>query len=196
LAFLLFYVRGVRALLTGQKTGLRAVESSDLEILRDWRNIPDYRKHFREHRELNLENQKRWFERTVNSSTDFMFVILDLRDMAPIGACGLLYTNWVIRSADFSFYIGRDGAYIDDAGFAEDAAVCLVEYGFMNLNLNKMWMELYEFDSKKLDLFVGKLGFKHDGRLRQNCFYDGRYWDSFIVSLLKDEWFESQNHLD
>ena len=173
-------------MLLGKFTCLRAVESTDLELLRDWRNIPEFRINFREHRELGLENQKKWFDRLTISPNDYMFVILDRETMEPIGACGLLYTNWIIRSADFSFYIGRDKLYIDEK-YAEDAAQVLLKYGFNDLNLNKIWMELYEYDVKKLKFFQNKFRFQVDGKLRSNAFAQGKYYDSFIISLLSSE---------
>ena len=79
----------------------------------------------------------------------------------------------------------------DDQGYAEEAARLLIQYGFSNLNLHKIWMELYEFDNKKLKFFAG-LGFHVDGTLRDNCFEDGRYWNSKIISLLSAE-YQSSN---
>jgi RimJ/RimL family protein N-acetyltransferase len=115
-----------------------------------------------------------------------MFVIVDLKTNEPIGACGLLYTNWINRSSDFSFYIGYNDLYIDEV-YAFDAANTLIKYGFEDLNLNKIWMELYEYDLKKLDFFKENFNFHVDGKLRQNAFSEGRYWDSFIISILKSE---------
>ena len=115
-----------------------------------------------------------------------MFVIEDLKTKESIGACGLLYIDWRIRFGDFSFYIGKDQAYIDQHGYAQDAAHLLIKYGFETLNLHKIWMELYEFDIQKLDFFKN-IGFKKDGRLRDNCFQEGKYWDSYIISLLHNE---------
>jgi RimJ/RimL family protein N-acetyltransferase len=179
-------------MIKGKKTGLRALERADLEQLRDWRNITDFRKHFREVRELSMYNQEKWLEITNNRSTDFMFGIVDLENGELIGAAGLLYINWINRAGDFSFYIGRDEAYIDDKGYAYDAAKTLIEYGFNNLNLNKIWMELYEFDEKKLKFFREDFNFQTDGKLRQNCFEGGRYWDSYIISLLRSEFDSNQ----
>lgn len=175
-------------MIKGSKTGLRAVEKSDLEILKQWRNIAAFRRNFREVRELSSFNQEAWLEKTNRSPNDFMFVIEDLQTQAPIGAGGLLYINWVIRSADFSFYIGWGEKYIDDEGYAEDSAASLIAYGFNVLNLNKIWMELYEFDQKKLKFFQEKFGFKVDGCLRDNCFEDGRYWNSYIISITKTDY--------
>lgn len=175
-------------MIKGQKVGLRAVEREDLGLLRDWRNIDDFRRNFREVRELSMAHQERWFERQcVGNPNDFMFVIVRLSDGKAIGACGLLYVNWVIRSGDVSFYIGEGEAYIDQDGYAEEAASLLFSYGFDRLGLNKVWMELYEFDNRKLAFFEGKFGFKRDGTLRQNCFEDGRFWDSHILSLLRSD---------
>jgi len=175
-------------MISGKKVGLRAVERDDLQLLRDWRNIPGFRRNFREIRELNMANQELWFEKScVNNPNDFMFIIEDLETGEPIGAAGLLYINWIIRSADFSFYIGRNEVYVDDSGIAAEAARLLIDYGFQNLNLNKIWMELYEFDRSKRNFFKDEFDFNQDGVLRQNCFEDGRYWDSVIISLLRED---------
>jgi len=173
-------------MIKGKITGLRAIEPKDLEKLKDWRNDQDFRKYFREFRELNDIDQINWLEKVSKNKNDFMFSIIELSTGKLIGACGLLYTNWIIRAADFSFYIGKDRMYIDEK-YAIDASQTLIEYGFKDLNLNKIWMELYEFDKRKLDIFIKKLKFIKEGTLRENCFFDGKYYDSIIISRLKSD---------
>ena len=73
---------------------------------------------------------------------------------------------------------------IDNEGYAEESCQLLLDYGFKELCLNKVWTEIYEFDDKKKALY-GKFGFQQDGLLRQNYWYDGKWWDSRILSLLK-----------
>lgn len=178
-------------MIKGEKVGLRALEVEDLKLLRDWRNIDDLRKNFREVRELNLENQMAWFKKLSISSNDYMFGIVDLKSNELIGACGLLYINQIIKSADFSFYIGKDEIYVDDElGLSREAAKLLIEYGFNRLNLNKIWMELYEYDLKKIKFFTEEFNFQIDGIFRQNCFYDGRFYDSKLLSILRSEYGE------
>jgi hypothetical protein len=174
-------------MLKGKLVALTAVEREDLMALRNWRNNPDFRKHFREYRELNMAMQERWFEQKVlNDPTTLMFSIRRLSDNEFLGCCGFVYVNWVHRHADLSLYIGWKDAYIDDEGYAEDACRALLRYGFGELALNKVWTEIYEFDDKKKQLY-DRLGFHQDGLLRQNYFYDGRWWDSRILSLLTGE---------
>ena len=173
-------------MIKGKSVYLRAIEKEDIQTLLTWRNIDAFRKNFREFRELNYSQQVEWFNSVSSSKNDFMFSIVDLDTNELIGACGLLYIDWIIGSADYSFYIGKDELYIDDL-FAKDATNLLLSYGFNKLNLNKIWMELYEFDDKKINFFTKKYNFEVDGKLRQNCFEDGKYFDSFIISLLKSD---------
>ncbi len=175
-------------MIKGNLIGLRAVEKEDLQTLRDWRNETSFRRNFREVRELSLMDQEQWLESLKKTKhINYMFVIVDLKTNEPIGAAGILYINWINRSGDFSFYIGEDKIYIGDDKRTDEAAKLLIDYGFKNLNLNKIWMELYEFDSQKIAFFQNKFNFKIDGTLRQNCFEDGKYWDSLIISKLKDD---------
>lgn len=174
-------------MIKGKFVGLRAVEKEDLLLLKDWRNITEFRKNFREVRELSLADQDEWFESLQKTKhINFMFTIIDLKSKKPIGASGLLYINWIIRSADFSFYIGDNQKYIGNDGVAKEAAQLLIQYGFKELNLHKIWMELYEFDDMKIEFFTKEFGFEKDGKLRDNCFYKGKYWDSYIISLINE----------
>ena len=171
----------------GQDIILTAVEKTDLSQLKVWRNNPDFRKNFREYREINDEMQNSWFDKfVVNDRNTIMFSIKDAINDELLGCCGLCYINWLHRYADLSFYIGKDDLYADDK-YALDTIEVLIKYGFNELGLNKIWTEIYEFDSMKIKL-LEKYGFKKDGQLRENYFYDGKWWDSIIFSLLKKEY--------
>jgi RimJ/RimL family protein N-acetyltransferase len=174
-------------MIKGKLVGLVAVEREDLPKLMEWRNNQEFRKHFREYRELNLAMQEQWFEQEVlKNPTTIMFSIRRLSDNELLGCCGLVYINWVDRHADISLYIGWEDTYIDEEGYAEEACRLLLGYGFHELTLNKVWTEIYVFDEKKKVLY-DKFGFHQDGLLRQNYFFDGNWWDSRILSLLVDE---------
>lgn len=173
-------------MLKGEIVGLRAIERGDLDQLRAWRNRPEYRRYFREYRELNDDQQRRWYETAVNGDPSTrMFSIVELANDRLLGACGLCYINWVDRNADFSLYIGADDLYIDDR-FATDAARVLIRYGFDELNLHRLWSEIYDFDHAKQRLF-DRLGFRLDGRHRQTHWSEGSWHDSLFYGLLRDD---------
>jgi RimJ/RimL family protein N-acetyltransferase len=170
-------------MLCGQIVGLRAIEREDLPQLLAWRNRPDYRRYFREHRELSREQQLAWFEKSVlGDGGTRMFAIVDLTDSRLLGACGLCYINWVDRNADFSIYIGADDLYIDQR-YAPDAARVMIEYGFSELALHRLWAEIYDFDHRKQEFFE-QLGFTLDGMHRETHWSEGTWHDSLFFGLL------------
>lgn len=177
-------------MLIGKSVNLRALSESDLPRLQHWRNNEEFRKFFREFKELTLQHQKNWFERfVVNDDRTLMFGIEDSTTGELLGVCGLCYINYIHRYADLSLYIGKDNIYIDpeEGGFAWDTMQLLCEYAFDRLNLHKIWCEIYEFDEKKHKLFEN-FGLHRDGVLRDNYFYDGKYQNSHIFSILDHEW--------
>ena len=174
-------------MLKGSLISLSAVEKKDLKQLKKWRNNPNLRKFFREHRELNMFQQKTWFqEKVIKDNNTLMFAIRQNKNQALIGCCGLVNINWIHRHADLSLYIGYDELYVDNIGFCEESCRLLLSYGFKELGLNKVWTEIYEFDKKKDDLYQ-KIGFVQDGILRQNYFFKNKWWDSKILSILQNE---------
>lgn len=180
-------------MLTGKFTGLRAIDRADLQQLLEWRNRPQYRRYFREYRELGMDFQVQWYETLVLSDPSVrMLAIVELPGQRLLGACGLCYIDWVNRSADFSIYLGADDLYIDDK-FALDAACVMAAYAFHELGLHRLWAEIYDFDDRKIKFFE-KLGFTLDGRHREAHWGEGGWHDSLFYGLLDSELTKPPNH--
>lgn len=170
-------------MLNGTCTYLRAIERADLPLLLTWRNDSQFRQYFREHRELSLEQQTRWYEQVVLADDRVrMFAICDTTTHQLLGACGLCYIHWLDRHADFSIYIGYQQRYIDDY-YAVDAALTLMRYGFDELNLHRLWAEIYAFDTRKIQFFE-RIGFILEGRHRQTHWSHGQWHDSLFYGRL------------
>ncbi len=176
--------------LSGEYVNLRAIVPEDLEALRCWRNRPDYRQFFREHRDITPTMQQNWYEKTVlKDERVHMFAITDQANERLLGACGLCYIDEHNRSADFSIYLGADDLYIDQK-FAPDTGKLLLRYGFETLKLHRIWAEIYEIDSAKQAL-LPSLGFVLDGRHREaHRMESGRYVDCLFYGLLADDYQE------
>lgn len=170
-------------MIRGQNVRLRAIEPDDLEQLLVWRNQPEFRRYFREYRELSSENQQQWYKtKVLNDPSTRMFSIVADRSGEIMGACGLCYIDWVNRNADFSIYVGYKNLYIDDV-YAIDAARQLLKYGFEELALHRIWAEIYDFDQAKKKLF-DRLGFALEGRHRETHWAEGVWHDSHFYGLL------------
>ena len=173
-------------MLKGEIVGLRAIEKSDLPQLLEWRNKPENRRFFREYRELSSDNQEAWYENIVLKANNVkMFAIINLKDNSLLGACGLCYIDWINRNADFSIYIGKDGIYIDEK-YAFDAAKVMMKYAFDELNLHKLWAEIYDIDEPKKKFF-DTLDFTLEGVHKQTHWTEGKWVDSLFYGLIIDK---------
>ena len=171
-------------MLKGKYVGLRAIEESDLSQLLLWRNQPNYRRFFRAYRALRQTNQRNWFDsKVLNDKSTEMFSIVDVNTGELLGACGLCYIDWINRNADFSIYIGKDDLYIDER-YAIEAAQIMMKYGFEELNLHRLWSEIYSFDEAKKVMF-DRLGFKLEGVHKETHWTEGKWCDSLFYGYLR-----------
>jgi len=102
-----------------------------------------------------------------------------------VGSTGLYRINWQSRHAEFRILIGDNSVYNMGIG----TAVCkyLVSYAFDRLNMNKVWLGVNE-ENKGAVRSYEKAGFKLEGKLRDELFRNGRYYDILRMSILKDEY--------
>jgi RimJ/RimL family protein N-acetyltransferase len=63
----------------------------------------------------------------------------------------------------------------------------MLNYGFNTLNLNRVYLRVYESNPRGIRCYE-KAGFRHEGRLRQAIFQDGRYIDLLMMSVIRSEW--------
>lgn len=172
-------------MIKGAKIYLSNLERDNLEQLRLWRNNPELRQYFREYREISPDMQKAWYEsRVLNNPNQVDFEIHDLETSKLIGHCGLYYINWTYRTGEFGIYLG-DTDY-RGKGYGSDSLKTLVKYGFDDLNLNRIWAEVYT-NNTALDLYT-HVGFKVEGVMRQTVYKNGSYYDSTMIGMLKSEY--------
>lgn len=180
-------------MLIGEKTYLTCVQASSLEKLREWRNNPKIKQFMREYREINEEMQKKWFETSAhNDKFQLHFEIwtkeppLHTQEKSKlIGHCSLTKINWTYRSAEFGVLIGDEDSH--GQGLGSDALNTLIGHGFLQLNLHKVIGEVFSYNERALSAFYA-LGFSKECILRSAKFFDGKYHDVILISILEDEW--------
>ena len=176
-------------MLKGNLIELHAIEESDLKQLQEWRNDPEIRQYFREYRELSIAQQRIWYqEKVINDPDTLMYTMRISTSGEMIGCCGFNHVNWIHRRGEISLYVGKSSAYIDSEGYAADGISLLLDYGFSQLGLMRIWTETYSFDEKKRALLTS-LGFQEDGILRNNYYLSGKWWDSIVVSYVSTDYF-------
>ena len=173
-------------MIEGNKVYLGPVEKRHLDQMLQWRNDKRFRQYYREYRILNSENQMRWWCDKIMDDDSWQFFVIHPKDDVKkiIGTTGLTYIHPINMAAEMAITIG-DSEY-RGGGYGSDALRALINYGFYELNLNRIWCEVYS-NNAAID-FYKHIGFKEEGVLRESYFCDGTYWNSHILSILRSEW--------
>ena len=163
---------------------LRAIEHADLSALRDWRNEWYARsdRPLRQWFPLNMDDQEAWFARIQRRDKDIMFAV---EATTTIGVVGLTGIDWVNQRAEASIYLHFDCPRRQ--GYGEAALRALCDYGFKTVNLHCVYAEIFDNNEASRRLFE-KVGFTHEGFLRERYWIDGVWVHSRIMSLLSKEW--------
>jgi len=88
------------------------------------------------------------------------------------------------RHAEFSIIIDPNH---QGKGYAEQASRLLIDYGFNQLNLHKLYLHVLKHNEKAIHIYK-KIGFQHEGELKQHYFVDGHYYDGYMMGLLRDKY--------
>lgn len=157
---------------------------------RDWRNQKCIKDWCRQYTLISLQDHEKWFERQATDPTVKMFGLETLADTdklsrIPIGVCGFTSIDHRLQRAEFSLYIAPD---FQRKGYATAGLIALFQHGFSDFNFNRIWGETFD-RNPALEMFL-KIGMVHEGTLRQTYFKHGKFIDSHVVSILRDEFFK------
>lgn len=162
------------------KVELAPLDSTDVGLLRSWRNNYQIWRWSRQNDLISDAEQVRWFNRQSEDPSVKMYKIVADTEKAkgPVGSCGLSSIDVYNRRAEFSIYIAPQSQRL---GLGKAALSCLLHHAFKNLGLNVVWGEC--FDGNPAIKMFESLGFSKDGTLRQFYFKDGKFIDAHLISI-------------
>ena len=174
-------------ILRGRSTFLRPGERDDIPLFVRWMSDERTVAYIASRAPLGQALEERWFERMIEAQgTDrWFFVICRLDDDRPIGTVGLFELDLTNGSAGIGILIGDPAD--TGQGFGTDAVEVLLDFGFGELRLERMWLDVYDFNPRAVRSYE-KAGFVHEGTLRHGVYRRGQFVDVRRMAILRDEW--------
>jgi len=168
------------------------------ESARTWRNNPIIFKYCRQHSLISQAEQELWLDKLKYDKTIKMFsveapiVLEGSTYWREVGVCGLTSINLINGNAEFSLYIAQE---YQRKGYGRPALIALLGHGFLNWRLERIWGEVFDFNQRAFGMFKD-IGFQVEGELRNTYFKEGKYINSYIISMLSDEFDYQKNNQD
>ena len=168
---------------------LRPFEASDAETYRRWRadDEPMALAGWHERAPLSLTQvEHRIAGLAEEQGKDaYSFVICLAEDERPIGEVMLADLDRVNGSAQVGIFIGEPSEW--GKGYGTDAVRALVDFGFAELRLERIWLEVAA-ENPRAQRSYEKAGFTQEATYRHDRWERGRFTDGHIMSILHDEW--------
>jgi [ribosomal protein S5]-alanine N-acetyltransferase len=143
-----------------------------------------------------------WDDRTPDAVQAFVQRFLDAQAEEPrrifqlaitlrgdnrlIGNCGVRMETAGAREAELGYELDPD--YWGN-GYATEAARAMLRWGFAELGLHRIAAQCIAENMASARV-LQKLGLQLEGRLRENVWMKGRWWDTLVFAILDREWRE------
>ena len=166
---------------------LRPLERADLnERYVGWLNDPEVTRYMESGVfPSTAEDLESFYQAVTNSKNDVILAIVDKKSGQHVGNVKLGPIHWVHRRATFGILIGDKDFWGKGAGL--EATRLAVEYGFYRLNLRRIDLGVFAEHEAAVRCYE-KVGFKVEGRFREDLFQDGEYKDRLWMGLLRSEY--------
>ena len=125
--------------------------------------------------------------KSVAQSENYKGFSISLKEEV-IGGCSLKNITEINHNAEFDIFLSGD---FTGKGYGKVALLKLIDYGFSELDLHRIYAFLLESNTNALKMY-SEIGFKKEGVMRENVFKNNHYSNSIIIGLLKKE-YESNN---
>jgi len=166
---------------------LRAFEIEDYKKSIKWRNDQNiWKSTGGNYFFVSSEREKKWIENAIfNDKNNIRLAICLKENNKYIGNVNLVNIEWINRQAEFSIFIGEKKEW--RKGYATEATKLMVDFGFNQRNLNRIYLTVLENNKVAIHLYE-EMGFKKEGILREALFKDNKYYNLIIMSILKEEY--------
>lgn len=147
-----------------------------------WRNDPEVAIYDQSGflRPMSYEEVEAWCQILIDGMTYIVEV-----DGKPVGQCAFMNMDQRNRHAELAIVIGDKNYW--SQGIGSIVMVQLLEWGFEGLNLNRLYLHVFDFNKRAMGLYE-KFGFTKEGTMRDMIYREGRYNDIHCYGLMRNEW--------
>jgi RimJ/RimL family protein N-acetyltransferase len=176
-----------RPLLRGDKIWLRPIEERDLPAYMAGINDSEVGGVAGYKAPMSIEQAKDWLAHAnekTKKGEGFFFAVCELGDDRFVGTTWLMEIDHWHGSAELAIYMDRDHI---GTGYGTDAQHALLRFAFLAMGLQRVWLTAYASNARAIRSYE-KLGFQHEGLMRQSWRGPNGLEDSVLMAILRDDW--------
>ncbi len=161
----------------------RNITDDDLEMIMNWRTMPEVSAYMYTDFEPDIGKQRAWFKSvSVNNKRLDWVIVVDGEDVGLVSIVGIDRVN---RRCEWAYYLASPS--VRGKGIGKSVEMNMLAYVFETLDLNKLCCEV--FCSNEIVIKIHeKYGSVVEGTRRQHIFKDGQFHDIVQMGILREDW--------
>ena len=165
------------------KVTIRKFEREDIPKKVEWINNPANNQFLHYDIPLEIGKTQKWFDNNLGRTDRYDAVIE--ADGLPCGTIGLLGIDNKNHKAEC--YIAMGETFLKGKGVSTQAMKLLLDYGFHELKLNRIYL-FTETENVPAQKLFEKVGFVKEGRIRDDIISHGRFVDRYAYGICRCEY--------
>lgn len=169
---------------------MRAFELEDLDVVLLWvnneavtANLSDFLIY-----PVSRADEMKWLESVSMANPHEKVFAIETLEGRLIGSVGLRGISWVERKAELGIMIGETDCW--GKGYGTAAVLELLRIAFEKMNLHRVYLRVYDDNFRAIHVYE-KCGFRQEGTLREDHYSKGKYHNTLIMGVLRDEYLET-----
>ena len=167
----------------GSRFRLRPPRNDDAEVMISWFEDMEVTSRPKLAFPLSLDGEREWLRRAAEDRDRIMWVIE--HEGRPVGTTSIHAIDWANQHGTTGTAIGDKSAW--GKGIARELMRLRADFAFTQLSLRKLKSAYLEGNEASRRAQVAA-GYREVGRLHQEIFRDGRWLDSILTELLREDW--------
>jgi len=168
--------------LEGKKVNLRIVEKEDLPLVKEWFNNPDFTG---EYDPLDAQESRADIEKRYEKLSSEKWFLIETKAGSKIGFIGHFPQG---ERVEIGFALIPSER---EKGYCTEAVKIMVDYLFLSKEIVRIQAGT-NVRNNASQRVLEKAGFKREGTLRKALFVRGTWADTYLYSILREEWKEPE----
>lgn len=162
---------------------IRKFSREDIPKKVEWINNPENNQFLHYDIPIEVEKTEKWYD-SVRGRTDRYDAVIEA-DGVPCGTIGLLSIDQKNKKAEY--YIAMGETSLKGKGISTKASKLILEYGFNELKLNRIYL-FTEVENVPAQKLFEKVGFVKEGCIRSDISSHGKFVDRFVYGIICDDY--------
>ncbi|MGQ9781166.1 MAG: GNAT family N-acetyltransferase [Nitrososphaeria archaeon] len=172
-------------LLKGEKVRLRPIEPDDVKEVYRMVNDPEIFGEFDAFQLSSWGEVEKWFRESVRPDEFTVFIVEENQTKTMIGIVVYYTVHPVMQNTEIGFQIRSESER--NKGYGTEAVKLLIEYLFSTRDVKRI-QAITDVGNRAAQRVLEKNGFTREGILRKALFRRGEFHDTYVYSILREEW--------